>query len=252
MFKIGAQLIIWGQRIFSDFPSVLDEVAGIGYDGIETNWKVLLKWNNSKILLENRGLSLVSMHALIGELYDRENVERILELSERLESKYIAISGIGHASRTDKITRDIEILDGFSKEAKKRGVKVCYHNHDWEFRNNILRELLDKTDSDTVKLCVDIFWLRYARQDPVTFLKRYAERIGYIHLKDGVLETEEPNKFRELGRGDMNIPSILQAIMGSKIKWLVIEQDKTDKKPEISMKISYEYLVNQLKSLYVV
>jgi len=93
------------------------------------------------------------------------------------------------------------------------------------------------TDPLLVKACIDVFWVRHGGRDPVTFLERFKNRIGYVHLKDlhylgpeprpaGVLDREAVD-FVELGRGEVDFPAIWDVLKPLNLPWLVYEQDRS-------------------------
>ena len=76
--RIGAQLIIWGRRVEEDLASIVKTVAEIGYEGIETSPRVLVKYGDWKKLLKDYGLSLVALHIGVGNLKEAEDALKML------------------------------------------------------------------------------------------------------------------------------------------------------------------------------
>lgn len=248
MFKVGAQLIIWGSRIFEDLPSVLDEVTELGYEGVETGGKVFSEYSEPERMLESRRLKLVGLHVPIVDLYREDSLEGYLEITGRLGGAYLTVSGVGHSSRLDMVSRDLEVLEEAGKKALDYNVKLCYHNHDWEFYTGVIGRIIREINDEYVGLCVDTYWVRSAGYDPAKFIERHLDRVEYLHLKDGTLEDMRSRRFRELGRGIVDFPNILE-IAGGKVEWLVVEQDRTEGDPKESMKASLEYLKKVLSRI---
>ncbi len=241
-FKVGAQLIIWGKRRFEDLPGVLDEVKSIGYEGIETSADALGRYPNIKELLEAHELALAGIHMGIRNI---ESVEKALNLLKELDGHYLIFSGAGTQEGTrEEYARAAKLLEKVARMSQKFDVVVCYHNHYWEIQNNALgiRTILEETDPQLVYLCVDTYWVKFGGLDPLNFIKDNLDRIAYLHLKDGTEEDMRARKFCELGRGIIDFPSIIELVKGSKVEWLVVEQDRTDADPKRSMEISLRYL----------
>jgi sugar phosphate isomerase/epimerase len=99
--------------------------------------------------------------------------------------------------------------------------------------------LLRELDPDAVKLCVDVYWVYDGGQDPAEFLRAQGDRVGVVHLKD-----RKDDTFAEVGQGVLDFPSIFEAIEPLGLPWVVTEQDKTDKDPAVSIKMSRDYLRN--------
>lgn len=240
MFKIGAQLIIWGSRIFEDLPSVLDEVSEIGYEGVESNYKVFTTVKDIKTLLRSKDLDLVALHSTISDLYNDDVLERYLEFLSDVGGLYLTISGIGHPSRMNLIDKDIEVLKKAASKTSEYGIKLCYHNHHWEFQNGVMDRIIGEIP-DKLSLCIDVYWVRCAGYDPAEYVERYLDIVEYLHLKDGTLDDMKERRFKELGLGIIDFRKIIQIVRG-KVRWFVIEQDRTDKEPKESMQINFKYI----------
>lgn len=246
--KIGAQLIIWGGKIDSDLVSVLDEVASLGYAGIETKPSVFEN-SDPKEILASYGLNLAGLHISVGSA-DIATVDKALTILEKADSCYLMFSGAGGKENSDEnYFQSSKKLEEFGKRAKKRGVTVCYHNHWQEIVNNArgTKIILENTSPDHVSLCVDTYWVKCGGLSPVEFIKENRNRIAYIHLKDGTEEGIKKHEFTELGQGIIDFPAVIKAVKSLNIEWAVVEQDRTNKTPKESMAISRKYIKEKLK-----
>jgi len=246
--KIGAQLIIWGNRALEDLPRVLDEVSSIGYDGIEAGTTTFDKVKDPKGLLDAKGLSLAGLHTGI-ENIDEETIEKALSLLQRLDGHYLLFSGAGGKENTEEnYRRNARLLEKIGKKAKEYEVKVCYHNHWQEIVNDAMgiRIICEETSPEFVSLCIDTYWVRCGGLSPVEFIKKHLDRVAYLHLKDGTEEGMKRYEFKELGQGVIDFPAILEVVKTADIEWYVVEQDRTDKTPKESMEISRKYLREKL------
>ena len=119
-----------------------------------------------------------------------------------------------------------------------------------------LERLYELTDPALVKACIDVFWVRHGGRDPATFLERYQDRVGYVHLKDlqylgaeprpaGVL-SREAAEFVELGRGEVDFPGIWEVLQPLGLPWLVYEQDRSSLPPGEAAAVSRRYLRQSL------
>jgi len=248
--RIGAQLIIWGQRVKSDLLGVLDEVSSLGYEGIECEPNIFKEVSDAKKILDSRGLSLAGFHTGI-ELFSREQVEKAVVTLENLEGGYLIFSGAGGRENTDEnYLKNSKRLEEYGELAKKHGVTVCYHNHWQEIVNGErgIRLILENTSPEHVALCVDTYWVKHGGGDPLEFIKKHQDRIVYLHLKDGTTEgmRKTPPEFLELGRGIIDFPAIIETAKSLDIEWAVVEQDITKLTPKESMAISRRYLKEKL------
>jgi len=239
--RIGAQLIVWGERPANDLAGVLSEVASLGYAGVEMGPVPLEGLKNPMEPFASSGLVLVGLHVGIG---DMKIVETCLQLLRKCDAHYLLFSGAGGRGNTEK-----EYAEGskFMKAAAKRGrdlgIKICYHNHHQEIVNGArgIKVICGEVEPELLSLCVDTFWVQYAGTSPVQFLKENLDRVSYLHLKD--LRGKD---FVELGQGIVDFPGVFRAIEGKDIEWAVVEQDSTKRTPKESMQISRKYLMEKL------
>ncbi|MEM2936153.1 MAG: sugar phosphate isomerase/epimerase [Candidatus Bathyarchaeia archaeon] len=239
--KVGAQLIIWGKRIDTDLLGVLDEVAELGYAGVEMSPAQLEKYSDPRALFSSRNLSLIGLHMGVGDL---KLVDAALKLLRRAEGHYLLFSGAGGRGNTEQEYRqNSRFLQDVGKRAKEYGVRVCYHNHAQEIINNAMgmKIVCEETDPELVSLCVDTFWFQYGGLSPVEFIKENLDRVAYLHLKD-----MRDREFVELGQGVIDFPAVIKAVKPIALEWAVVEQDRTKRTPKESMEISRRYLKEKL------
>jgi len=239
--RIGAQLIVWGKRIDADLPGVLDEVAELGYAGVEMSPVQLEKYPDPRKLFASRNLSLIGLHMGVGDL---KLVDTALKLLRKAEGRYLLFSGAGGRGNTEQEYRqNSKFLQDAGKEAKKYNVRVCYHNHAQEIINNAIgmKIVCEETEPELVSLCVDTFWVQYGGLSPVDFIKENLNRVAYLHLKD-----MRDREFVELGQGVIDFPAVIKAVKSIALEWAVVEQDRTKRTTKESMEISRRYLKEKL------
>jgi len=243
--KIGAQLIVWGNRPLEDLPSVLEEVSSVGYEGIEAVLNVFEKVSDPKGLLTAKGLELAGIHMGLND----KLVDGALGILGKLDGHYLLFSGAGGKENTEEnYRRSAKLLEKIGKKAAKQGVKVCYHNHWQEIVNDAIgtKIICEETSPEHVSLCVDTYWVKCGGLSPADFIKEYLDRVAYLHLKDGTEEGMKKYEFLELGRGIVDFPSVFEVVKSAVIEWYVVEQDRTDRTPKESMAISRRYLKGRL------
>jgi inosose dehydratase len=124
--------------------------------------------------------------------------------------------------------------------AAASGIGVAVHPH---FATHIekaseIDRLMSTTDLD---LCLDTGHLQLGGADPLGYLRRYADRVRHVHLKDirlGIAEAARRAELRadgdwwnelscRLGDGDVALaPFLAELISTGYDGWLVIEQDR--------------------------
>lgn len=144
-------------------------------------------------------------------------------------------------------------LNHLGIKCRDAGMKLCYHNHAFEFEPKDgklpLEMIMEGTDKELVGLELDIFWAAAAGHDPVGLLEKYAGRVPLLHLKDKpadlLVKPNEPvprTAFKEVGAGSLDIAAVLRAAHAAGVRHYIVEQDQTPGDPVESMRQSFEYL----------
>jgi sugar phosphate isomerase/epimerase len=128
-------------------------------------------------------------------------------------------------SRED-LERLARVLAEAASAAAAHGVRVGYHNHNWELATQlggrpaleVFAEMLDAS----VVLEVDAYWAASAGQDVPALVERLGDRVVAVHLKDGPLDGDTAAQL-PLGKGDLPAADILAA--AGALQFPVIEFD---------------------------
>ncbi|QLG46926.1 sugar phosphate isomerase/epimerase family protein [Costertonia aggregata] len=137
-----------------------------------------------------------------------------------------------------------EILNELGEKAHKAGLKLLYHNHDFEFKKDgdgivPIDYLLEHCNPKYVNFQMDLFWVTKAGADPIAYFKRYPKRFKAWHVKD----MDDEGKFAPVGTGNINFTKILEYKKMSGMKYYFVEQDQTfGQKPLDVIKISHKGL----------
>ncbi|MFJ9085514.1 sugar phosphate isomerase/epimerase family protein [Streptomyces sp. NPDC102384] len=105
-------------------------------------------------------------------------------------------------------------LNAAAKKGAEYGLRVGYHNHDWEIASKIkdttaLEALVSLLDPDVV-LEVDTYWAAVGGEDPARLLQQLGERVVAIHIKDGPA-TKDTAAQLPAGQGRMDVWGIIEA-----------------------------------------
>ncbi|QMU57353.1 MAG: TIM barrel protein [Boseongicola sp.] len=126
--------------------------------------------------------------------------------------------------------------------AGEYGLTVGIHAHAGGFMDfePELERLLSEVDESILKICFDTGHHSYAGFDPVGFMKRYVDRISYMHFKDidpkikaevienrtGFYDACGQGIFCNLGDGDVDFPAVRQVLLDAGFEgWCTVEQD---------------------------
>lgn len=136
------------------------------------------------------------------------------------------------------------ILTALGEKCHKAGLKLLYHNHNFEFMKDQdgivpIDYLLEHTDPKYVNFQMDLFWVTNAKADPIAYFEKYPGRFKIWHVKD----MDDEGKFAPVGEGNIDFAKILAQKKLSGMKYYMVEQDNTfDLKPLEAIKISHKGL----------
>jgi sugar phosphate isomerase/epimerase len=144
-----------------------------------------------------------------------------------------------------------EKLNVAGEKCRAAGLRLCYHNHDFEFApkpgGRPMDTLLERLDPKLVGLEVDVFWVSTAGVDPIAWLRQNAGRVELLHLKDRKrgaphafdVESVPNDTFREVGNGELDFREILHTASDVSVKHYFVEQDYSAD-PIRSLRQSYQ------------
>lgn len=137
---------------------------------------------------------------------------------------------IGVDDALDQIKEITPAINQVATMLKQEDMQLVYHNHDKEcskFEESTYLEYLIDHCPD-LSLEVDVGWLYVAGMDVISFLKKYRDRLSYIHLKDLVIDDNHIT-FKAIGYGEV---PILETLIFAKTKGfadrLIIDQDDSE------------------------
>jgi sugar phosphate isomerase/epimerase len=158
-------------------------------------------------------------------------------------------------------------LDGFSQAAdkvnrwgalaQKRGMRLAFHNHNYEFALHDGRTgfdvLMERTDPKLVGLEFDCYWLAQAGRDPVAMIDKHRDRVRLLHLKDrpagqptSQRVDSEGQAFLDVGAGALDWPAILAKANDVGVEHLFVERDKGEMPALESLRASFGYLQSRV------
>ncbi len=251
---IGVQLYTVRDVLPKHPLEVLKEIHSIGYREVETTFSADHPlWSE----LRQTRLKPVSEH-LSPALFEAKNEARLsaaLADAKANGLRFVVYPYVDPAERAglEGMRKLAKTLNSAGQKSKAAELRLCYHNHAFEFQpidgTTPFAVLLQETKPDLVGLEMDVFWVSVAGHDPVELLKRHADRVQLLHLKDKARdfkvqynEDVPPDAFKEVGHGSLDFPAILRAAAAAHVEHYFVEQDRTPGDPLASLRQSYEYL----------
>jgi sugar phosphate isomerase/epimerase len=260
---IGLQLYTVREEANKDLLATLKRLQTIGYREVETAGFYGKSGKELRKLLADHGMTAPSAHSSMGDI--QKDMQKLVDGAAEVGAKYFVCAfpglppGVSMPNSTalaSGITLDhwkwnAEQLNKLGEVAKKAGLQAAYHNHNMEFRsyNGVVAfdELLKLTDPALLKFELDLAWVVTAGADPVAYLKKYADRIALLHVKDVRKDmvttvTEVKSQTVEVGRGKIDWKRIFAACDPKQIKHYFVEQENFTGSTLDAVQASYEYL----------
>jgi inosose dehydratase len=228
-----------------DTPDTLARIAAAGYEGVE-----LFDGNLAELpdgALEEHGLELVGVYSganlVFPDVLPEElwRIRRAAELGQKFGAEHLVVGG--GAQRTEPPTDEDyhrlgNALDEVASIAEEHGLTPTYHPH----LSTIVEgpDQVDRVFERTrIGFCPDLGHLAAAGGDPVDLVRRYADRIPYIHYKD----VTEDVSFVPLGQGTIDFEGVTAALREASYDgWIVIELDGYDGDPDAAARDNLAYV----------
>jgi len=239
--KTGLQLYTVRDEAEKDFLGTLEKVADMGYRGVEFAGFFNTPARVLKEALDRLSLIPVASHTSVELL--KNDLDNVIEYNKEIGTQAIICPWAKVGSRED-IVEIAELMNKAAPKILKAGMKVGYHNHSDEFKifngEYGLDLLMNLTEKAGVFPEIDVFWVEYAGVDAISYISKYNDRCGIIHLKD--MKRRGEAEFAEVGNGILDMKGIIKKGLETGSKYFIVEQDTTDKPSLEAVKISIQNL----------
>jgi sugar phosphate isomerase/epimerase len=136
-----------------------------------------------------------------------------------------------------------DLLNERGAIAKQQGLKLGYHNHEFEFIDqdgeNGYDILLERTDPELVDMEIDFFWAADAGVDPLTLFENAPGRFSSCHIKD----RSEKGEMVSVGEGAIDFSAHLAHTEKAGLTRFYVEHDNPEE-PLASIAKSYAFLTS--------
>ena len=264
--KIGYAAITWG----GDDTRAIDEIGAVGYRGIQLRANVLTRYGDRprelRDLLARHELTFVALSSgnvsidparEASVIEEHVNHARFLRDAGGLYLQLIDERPAGRAVEAADYTRLGGVLTEIGRRASDLGVAVGYPPHMGsmgETPEQIAR-VLEASDPAHVRLLLDVAHYQQGGGDPVAAIRRYGERLLFLHIKDlrqlPAAASGPRFQFVELGRGTVDLRGVFASLHDARFRgWAVVELDSVTEPgetPKRAAEMSKRYLEHTLK-----
>ncbi|OQP50382.1 hypothetical protein A4H97_00630 [Niastella yeongjuensis] len=253
--KIGLQLYTLRNEMGKDAKGTLAKVAAQGYKTVETFGYGNGKWfgmnaTELRAELKSLGLTTPSGHTFNAGVFLQSGWEEkwkpAVADAKAVGQDFIVVPWMEEQYRIDinNFKKLAAVLNKAAEICKQTGIKLAYHNHDFEFAplagTNGYDVLLKETDPKGVFFEMDLYWVSKAGKDPLAFFSKYPGRFAMWHVKD--MDNTPQKNFTEVGNGVINFKKIFSYAKQSGMKYFFVEQDQCPGAPLESTAKSITYL----------
>lgn len=239
--KIGLQLYSLRDLMPKDPKGTLKMVADLGYKEVETygygDGKLFgLSAKEFGSYAKSLGLKIPSGHYSTGQSRPdakgtlTNDWERAVADAKELGQEYMIIAWLDPSERKslDDYKKVCELINKGSETCKKYGIRIGYHNHEFEFLKledqvpyDLMLAQLDKKD---ISMELDLYWTAFAQVNPLDYFAKYPGRFEQWHVKD--MDKNDPKKQVDLGTGRIDFKAIFEKANQSGLKHFYIEQEQ--------------------------
>jgi sugar phosphate isomerase/epimerase len=235
---IGVQLWSVREDMAKDAKGTIQAVSKMGYKEVEP-----FGYNEGKLhgmsygdfgkLLKDNGLKMPSAHAMVtSKQFDTaknditDDVKKALDAAAKLGLKYVVCPYMQDEDRK-QIDVMVRLYNATAKYAKKAGVRFAYHNHNFEFEQKasdgrlLIEWLLQESDPKLMTFEMDLYWVYFARQQPLDWFAKYPGRWELCHAKD--MAKSDKRESIEVGDGVVDFKGIFQKAKQAGLKHYIVE-----------------------------
>ncbi|HVM87136.1 MAG TPA: sugar phosphate isomerase/epimerase [Puia sp.] len=266
---IGLQLYTLRNEISKDVEGTIAKVAEIGYTSVEVfgygNGKFFGKTPEefSAIIKKNHLKTPSGHYMMLGYLMkgDHDDMKKTIADAAIMGHDFVVIPFLLDNMRTslDDYKKLAEKINAAAVEAKSAGLKLAYHNHNFEFKDwgegkTGFDVFAKETDPSLVSFEMDIYWVTRAGLDPIKIMKDNPGRIKMWHVKDmadkkeASYTTNGDQYFTEVGTGIIDYKEIFRHKKESGMEYFFVEQDQVKLPVYESITKSLDYIKKNLLS----
>jgi len=266
--RITAAIWTWGTQNREQMVTAAKEVTAIGYTSFESVKAAIYAFDLDlaayKEVLAEYGLNPVSFYFHFPGYGEDDkifaNLEKELEFIAALGVERLCLQGTSgrpDVMDADKLKYELDLTNKFATRTKQYGITTNVHNHHntWVMYENEIDNIMQNTDPALVSFAPDTAHLVAGNCDPVKVIKKYADRVNFIHLKDikgtkaesaGIASAgmEVYSNFCELGQGIVDFRQVFDILKSVNYEGPLCEElDRAPVSNAESAKNNYEYIL---------
>lgn len=241
----------YGYALFSAWQVVNDreslaaylkQLKAMGYDGVEFFVYFDIPADEMKQMLDDIGLIPFSTHPRLFRFFDHLDEEIAYAKAVGIET-LVMPHVLDEDRNPDYYARLLAAIPEWKRKCDAAGLKLAWHNHEFEFAPYGEGRLLDAilAADPGVNYEIDVFWTTSQGLDTLALMDQYRDRIEYVHFKDytGISGPEYTDiGFCAVGEGLVDTRAVAAKAVELNARWAVVEQDLHTRDPLEDARIS--------------
>lgn len=248
-FPLALQLYTVRELCATDLEGTLRAVAKAGYRAVETAGAYGRTPAEMRAALDRCGLRAMAAHVNLGQVL--RDPDATARECATLGVRSVATSGPARDQRDANGYRAWAAdLEKAGAALRPHGIRVCHHNHAWEFERHDGRSglewIAEETSPENVAFELDVYWVAKSGDDPLAWMRRLGARCHLLHLKD----MSAAGDFSPVGAGTLDFVRIFDAMKEMAVQGCIVEQDTCDGSPLDAIVLSFANLKRLAPSLF--
>lgn len=261
----------WGTETREEMETAAKDITDVGFKYFESVKAAIYAYDLNldayREVLKRYGLEPVSFYFHLPQKQDKEkffsNLDAELNFVAELGVKVLSLQApLGRPDESkfeSEMDYELEQVMLFANTATKYGITTCLHPH---HNTRVMLEkeidyILERTSSKELSFVPDTAHLIAGECDPLAVIRKYADRVGFTHLKDFTLGTdvgsvglasagmEVYTNFAELGKGSVDFKSVMNILDEAGYKgYHCIELDTAPKSNKESAKNNFDFVTS--------
>lgn len=254
--QMGLQLYSLRDEIpASGLEAVLKKIKAAGYTNVEfygydpSNQYFKHSPADAMKMLKDNGLVSKSSHCMVN-LLEGEG-QKAIDAALAIGNEYLVIPWLPPEMRKsmDDYKKLVEYMNKAALLCKKNKLRLAYHNHEFEFEKfggtqSAYELMLKECDKSLIDFEMDLYWVFFAGQNPLTLFKKYPGRFKMWHVKD--MDKTDRTKNAAIGAGSINFKPIFANAALSGLKYFYVEQESFSTPTDDAIKDSVKFIRKSL------
>jgi sugar phosphate isomerase/epimerase len=217
-----------------------------------------------KKAIDELGMNICALSTSIGDREDSlsYHFDELVQKAKELDCDYVRIGALPseYVGKKASYLDFAKQINDYGQRLGDKGIKLFYHNHEFEFEKIdgqfALDLLVENTNPKHVGFELDVHWIQRGGQNPTKWIEKLEGRAEIVHLKDYRVVTNKAQniegvrphviEFAEIGEGSLDFIDIIEACKATGVRYMPIEQDQTyDRTSYEALQIS----MNNLKKM---